>query len=271
MSKFSVLMSVYKGTKTKEFLEAIMSVLNQTLPPSEILLFRDGEVNDDLQEQIDLLANNYKNLIKYFPYEKNTGKGNMYIVGIEKAQNDIVCMMDSDDISLPNRFELQVTYLENHPELTFVGGQIEEFIGNKENIISKREVKLNHDEIKEVMKYRNACNHVTSCYRRKAVLDVGNYIEIYGFEDYFMFLRLMQKGYKFANIPETLVLARVSDMYARRGGMNYFKSVKTVTDFKYKNKIISYSEYLKILIMRFVLHVIIPNGLRKYIFKAFGR
>ena len=115
--KFSVLMSVYKNEKPEFFKQAVNSVIEQTLAPEEIILIRDGVVPAELQMAIDEYLSNYPQLFTYIPLEENKGLGNALMVGVEKARNELIARMDTDDISVPNRFEKQIRFMQENPEI----------------------------------------------------------------------------------------------------------------------------------------------------------
>ena len=63
-----------------------------------------------------------------------------HALAVAHAKYDWVAIMDADDIALPDRFEKQLAYIAEHPEVAVIGGQIEEFIDSPYNVIDKREV-----------------------------------------------------------------------------------------------------------------------------------
>lgn len=75
--------------------------------------------------------------------------------------------MDSDDVSLPTRFEEQLRYFQVNPEIDIVGGNITEFIGEENNIIGQRLVPVSNEAIREYMKERCAMNHVSVMYKKQ--------------------------------------------------------------------------------------------------------
>ncbi|HAN21284.1 MAG: hypothetical protein A2Y15_02245 [Clostridiales bacterium GWF2_36_10] len=271
MEPFSVLMSVYKNEKPDFFKTAMDSVLNQTVRPDEIILIRDGYVPEELQKVIDDYIHDTA-LFTYIPLEINGGLGNALKIGIEKSRNEIIARMDTDDISVHNRFELQLKCFEKNKELSVAGGQIEEFISDRCSIVGKRAVPLADYNIKKFLKKRNPLNHMSVMYKRSDVLTAGNYQELFFLEDYFLWCRMFLKGCKFVNVPETLIYARVGkEMYQRRGGYKYFKSWKVLERFKLKNRIISFFTYIVNLIERFIVQVMMPNKIRGWMFKRFAR
>ena len=119
-------MSVYKNDKPEWFEFAILSVINQTYKPDEIVLIRDGEVPDELNNKINELVKKFP-LIKLYVNEVNLGLGLTLQKGVNLCKNDLIARMDSDDISVNDRFESQIKFLQENPNCDIVGGQIEEF------------------------------------------------------------------------------------------------------------------------------------------------
>ena len=270
--KFSVLMSVYNGEKVDFFKEAIESVLNQTVVPDEIVLIRDGYVYAELQEAIDLYRLKFPNTFTYVPLETNKGLGIALNIGVSVARNDLVARMDTDDICLFDRFEKQLAYLENNPDVSVCGGQIQEFIYSKDKIEGERRVPEDHNKIASFIRSRNPFNHMTVMFRKSAVIRAGNYQDMHYVEDYYLWCRMLLNGCRFGNLRDVLVYARIGkDMYRRRGGYEYFKSWRRLEKFKKDNGITSFGRYVKTLILRFVVQVLTPNFLRGVIIKKFAR
>lgn len=269
--KFSVLMSVYKNESISNFINSMDSMLNQTVLPDEIILMRDGPIPEKLQSIVDNYVKNNR-IISYYPMKENKGLGWALNIGVKKAKYDYIARMDTDDIALPDRFEKQIKFMEENPEISVCGGQIFEFINNIDNKVGKREVPFDNNGICKFMKKRNAFNHMTVMFKKQDVLDAGNYVEMHLVEDYYLWCRMMIKGYKFANMPDVLVYAQTSEeMYQRRGGYKYFKSWKKIEQFKLKNKITGLKDYYSTLIMRFTVQVLMPNKVRGFVLKNFSR
>lgn len=270
---FSVLISVYKNDKAKDFDAALESItVSQTVKPSEVVLVVDGPVPEDINKVISQVEATNPGLYKVVRFEQNQGLGVALQKGIETATNEVVIRMDSDDIAVPDRFEKQIGFMDSHPEVAICGGQIEEFIDEESNIVGKRTVPCSDEEIRQYMKSRCPFNHMTVALRRSEVVRVGNYLPWFWNEDYYLWLRMMLAGCKFANLPETLVHVRVGkDMYARRGGMEYFKSEAKLQKFMWSNDIISYPRYSFNILVRLCVQVIMPNWLRGFVFQRLFR
>lgn len=240
--QFSVVMSVYRNdnpTYVKIALDSITSL--QIRKPDEVVLVVDGPVSDDLRLLIENRAEFDPDLYNVIWLPENKGLGNALRMGVDAARNEIIARMDSDDISVADRFENQIAYMEAHPECDIVGGQITEFIDQESNIVGKRTVPCESAEIYDYMKKRCPYNHMTVMMKKTAVLDAGNYLDWHYNEDYYLWIRMALKHAMFANLPDTLVNVRVgNDMYARRGGWKYFISEKKLQDYMLNNKMISW-------------------------------
>lgn len=273
MVNFSVVTSVYRNDKPEFVREALDSMLvNQAVKPSEIVLVQDGPVPSTLELLLFEYEKKYSDVIHMIRLEKNGGLGNALRLGVENALYDIVARMDSDDICLPDRFEKQLRYLEQHSECDIVGGQMTEFIGEASNIVGKRVVPEDNDAIYKFMKSRCALNHVTVMFRKKTVLRVGNYQDWFWNEDYYLWVRMMMAGCVFANLPDVLVNVRSGeDQYARRGGMKYFKSELGIQKLMFDNHLINRGGYFINVVKRLIVQLLLPNWLRGWVFRTFAR
>lgn len=273
MKQFSIITSLYKNDKSEFVRVALDSMLvEQTIKPTEIVLVRDGQVSDELESLLNEYDSRYPEVFNIIRLEQNGGLGNALKLGVEAAKYDIIARMDSDDICMPNRFELQLEYLLEHPETDIVGGQMTEFIGSSDNIVGTRVVPCTNKEIYEYMKNRCALNHVTVMFRKEAVLKAGNYQDWFWNEDYYLWIRMMIKNCQFANLPETLVNVRSgADQYARRGGRKYYESEKGIKKLQLENKMISNSEYYYFVAQRYIIQILMPNWLRGWVFRTFAR
>ena len=138
--------------------------------------------------------------------------------------------------------------------------------------MGQRVCPLTDAEIRDYMKARCALNHVAVMFRKSEVLRVGNYQDWFWNEDYFLWIRMLLGGCKFANLPDTLVNVRVGkDMYARRGGWKYFKSEASLQRYMWKHGVIGVCRYLYNVAIRFAVQVAMPNSVRGWVFRTFAR
>ena len=268
--KFSVSMCVYGRDNPAWFKTAVDSILNQTVPPSEVVLVVDGPVPDELDAVInEYAATPVFNVIRF---AENQGHGNARRAGLAACTNEYVALMDADDISAPDRFEKQLALLLADDALDIVGGNITEFMDTPDNVVAKREVASTDSEIKQYMKKRCPMNQMTVMFKKTSVDSVGGYIDWFCDEDYYLWLRMALADMKFANTPDVLVNVRVGrEMYRRRGGWKYFSSEAKLQRYMRKNGLIGLGTYLSNVAKRFIVQVLLPNRLRGWVFKKFAR
>lgn len=269
---FSVAMSVYRNDNAKHFDRALESITTlQTVKPSEIVLVVDGPIDDELNRVIEKYELLYP-IFKVMRLEKNGGLGNALKLAVENAGYEIIARMDSDDISLPTRFEQQLSYFEKDSSVDIVGGDISEFIGEEDNIVACRKVPTSDQKIKDYMRVRCPFNHVSVMYKKSAVLNAGGYLDLFWNEDYYLWIRMQLAGAKFANTGTILVNVRTgADMYARRGGKHYFQSEKYLQKFMLKHKMIGYPMYISNITKRWIVQRCLPNRVRGWVFRKFAR
>lgn len=271
--QFSIITSIYKNDKPEFVRIALDSMLvNQGVKPSEIVLVQDGPVPEKLSSLLLEYEMNYPTIMSVIRLKQNEGLGNALMLGVEAAKNEIVARMDSDDICIPNRFEIQLAYLKAHPEVDIVGGQMTEFVDTPDNIVGRRKVPLSNDEIYDYMKSRCALNHVTVMFRRSVVLKIGNYQDWFWNEDYYLWVRMMMARCKFANVTEVLVNVRSgANQYARRGGRKYYESEKGIKKLMLDNGLINRTEYFINVAQRYIIQILMPNRVRGWVYRTLAR
>ena len=264
-------MSVYKNDNTADFTDAVLSIYDQTCPPDEIILVIDGPISMVMYDAIEVLKQK-TGIMKIIPLEQNMGHAIARQTAIEIAKNDLCAVMDADDISLPDRFEMQLQAFENHPDVSVIGGFINEFIHTVDNVVGSRIVPECDIDIKNYMKSRCPMNLVTVMFKKNDIMNVGGYQDWYCEEDYYLWIRLALAGYKFYNIPESLVNVRVGEkMYQRRGGKKYFLSEARLQKYMFDHKLITYPRYIYNVLIRWIVQVAMPNKLRGWVFRKFAR
>lgn len=247
---FSVLISCYKNDSPEDLKIALKSIWDeQTVKPAEIIVVKDGPLTPDLNSVIADFSRTAP--VKEVPLEKNMGLGVALSIGIQKAGCEYIARMDSDDISLPDRFEKQLKYIEAHPETDLLGGAIDEFETDPEQIVSRRKLPLTNREIYRFIKRRSPFNHVTMFYRKQAILDVGNYQSFPNYEDYWLWSRCAVAGKIFANLPASLVKVRIGNgMLQRRRGLHFALSECKLAYKLHQIEILSFSCMLSNMLLR---------------------
>lgn len=248
MTDFSVLMAVYKGEKDSFLYESLESIYNQSIKPSEVVLIKDGELTAELNDVIEFFSNQYENLLVH-GYKKNKGLGYALDYGLRLCKNDIIFRCDSDDINVVDRFEKQIQILEE-TDAVIVGGSIEEFNLKPGDLKRLRELPEFNGDIQNFKSIRNPFNHMSVAFRKIAIENSGGYKDMPGYEDYYLWLRVLEK-YEGYNIQKVLVHARVgNDMISRRQGVDFMLKELRFQKQLLNDNLISKKIYVRNILMR---------------------
>jgi len=200
----SVVMAVYN--RECYVAQAVESILAQTLPDFEFLITDDGSTDRSLAILRDYAARDGRIRLWSGP---NQGKSKSRNELLDRARGEFIAVMDSDDVALPHRFERQVAFLREHPEVVCVGGSILEIDESGRELV----VTANppEDEIIQefMLKGHNKITHPTMMMCREAAMAVGGYREeMLHCEDLDLCLRLGERG-RLANLEEVLLRYRI--------------------------------------------------------------
>lgn len=238
MNELSVLMSLYHAEHPSNLNQCLDSLMKQTYQASEIILVLDGPIGDSLESVVQKWSQLLP--ISVVRLSSNVGLGKALSIGLKHCSNELVARMDTDDLCLPKRFELQVEMFKSDPYLSICGSNINEFEGEIDNIISHRKLPVTHSDILAFCPKANPFNHMTVMYKKTDVLKSGNYMDMPWMEDWYLWLRMLSSGCKGANIPESLVLARTGRaMIERRAGIKYIRSEWELTKIKISLSLVS--------------------------------
>lgn len=271
---FSVLMSVYNGEKPNWLDESLKSILNQTFLPNQIVIVKDGPLNNNLEEVLNSFLKNCPFEIKIIPLEKNYGLGYALSVGLTNCKNEFIARMDSDDICVFNRFERQLKLIIEGG-FDIVGANIEEFSIYPGDLQVYRKLPPTHLDIFKLSKYRNPFNHPTVMFRKSIVLNSGNYKADYlYFEDWHLFVRMIRHGAQVYNIQENLLFFRVNnklDVIKRRSGIKYFYYEFKFSKFLLQTKHINIFEWFFYVFTKLPLRLLPPYILKFIYYKVARR
>ena len=266
MNSFSVLLSVYYKENPSYLVQALDSVFSQTVRASQVVLVKDGILTPELDDVISDFQRRYPEL-ETVPLPHNSGLGKALDEGLKFCRYDIVARMDTDDISKPERFSKQISYLNEHPEVDVLGAWIEEFSDSPDSIRSVRRVPESNEQIYAFGKKRCPLNHPVVMFRKKAVDAVGGYQHFPLFEDYHLWVRMMLNGSHLHNLQESLLYMRNnSDLFKRRGGWSYMKKELKFERYLLDTGYIGFPCYLMNIGIRSITRMI-PNGMRSKVYK----
>ena len=205
--KVTVLMSVFNG---KEYLrEAIESILMQTFTDFDFIIIDDGSA-DETWETLTEYAGRDKR-IALFQNQENIGLTRSLNKGLKQAQGMYIARQDADDVSLPERLELEVRYLDENAEAVLVSSNVEiiDEMG-RTLIISDRA--CDPDLVAWWMLfYNHVAGHSAVLFRRKNAIEAGGYDPSVKYaQDYDLWLRLLGQG-DLAILSEVLLRWRLHD------------------------------------------------------------
>ncbi len=255
LSKYSVLMSVYKNDNARYLKMAIDSMLKQTIAPEQFIIVEDGPISEKLENVIAKYEHEYSSLFTIIRLKKNRGLGNALNHGIKICRNELIARMDADDISKPERCEKQLEYFKLHPETGIVGTQISEFIGAPGKIIASRVVPCDMDSIKKFSRKRSPFNHPTVMYRKSIINMLHGYSLYSRKEDLDFFIRAINYNVKVANLDEKLLLYRTSadNLQRRKSWINCKEYINIMYGF-YKKKYIGYLDLMYVVFGQLIMY-----------------
>lgn len=214
----SVLISVYKSEKPCYLDSSLESVIkNQTFKPNNVIIVEDGPLTTGLYDVISKWCNNPDVPITIIKNEVNMGLTKSLNRGLEYVNTDLVARMDSDDMARPNRFELQVKFFNENPNIDILGGAIHE-IDENGNDLCDRYYPLDHESVCKSICKANPIAHPTVMIRKR-VFDSGlKYNERFRTnQDLALWFDCILAGYKLANLRNVILLfRRQSSVYNRR-------------------------------------------------------
>lgn len=264
-------MSVYYKENPEHFRTSIESMINQTLKPDQIVIVKDGKLTAELNGVIDQYVSSYPGLFTIVPLKENVGLGLALNEGLKACRNELVARMDTDDISLPERCELQVNEFIKNKELTIVGTQIDEFNDDPSNIVSSRIVPINYDNIIKFSRRRNPFNHPSVMYRKSHVLNCGGYKNLRRNQDFDLFVRMINSGYKAININKSLLLFRANnDNLKRRKSWEKCKSNITIVYNFWRKGYSSFIDFIIVSISQIIVYFL-PSVIFNWFSKKFLR
>ncbi len=200
----SVVIPVFNTSKYLE--KAVDSVLGQSFTDFELLLLDDGSTDESSAILDRYQAADSRCIVHHW---RNRGIIATRNEGNRLARADIIILMDSDDICMPDRFAKQIRYLDENPDCVAVGSRIL-LIDSEDMPITVMGDKFSHDEIDStnISGVDASFFQPAVALRKSAVEQVGGYRAEYPCaEDFDLFLRLAEVG-RLANLPDVLLKYR---------------------------------------------------------------
>lgn len=231
--KVSVVLPVYN---CEQFIEAsVRSILGQSFTDFELILVNDGST-DSTPCILEKLAQLDDRLVLL--HQSNQGLVQSLNNGMMCARGGYIARMDADDISMPDRFFLQIEYLEKNMEVGIVGGQalVQDEAGN---IIGKINRPVSHDAAAIFLRYGCPLVHPTYMVRSIVYKTLGGYREVPGAEDLDFLTRAALHGYRLSNVDAcVLIYTRNLAGISSRLALQQMRNTRILLDNYRKNRVV---------------------------------
>lgn len=270
--KLAVLLPVYRKDAPDYLENSLTSILNQTFSDFRLMIGVDGPVGADLDEKLARVGEEPR--VEVVRFAENRGLACVLNDLLERAMRegfDYYARMDADDISLPHRFELQMAFLEAHPEIDVVGGAISE-IDEKGCSRNKTVVyPAGPDECRRFFARRNPHAHPAVVFRRSFFEKTGHAYrpEYRQNQDTMLWFDGLMHGTRHANIPDVVLLFRMTDSLfkKRRNGWQFAK--KQLADRKMINRGLRYGFRADLFAYAMFVLLVLPPSLKKLAYRIF--
>lgn len=198
MPKITVLMAAYNAA---DYIgQSIDSILGQTFKDFELLIIDDGSTDNT----VDIISNQKDQRIRLIQNPQNMGVSYSRNVALKEAQGEYLAIMDSDDIALPQRLEIQIQQFNNREELAAIGASA--YVINADGTLTK-EIMLpicDTNKLHASLLLYNSFVHSTMMIRLSVFKEMGGYPPYSIGEDYGFFSKIALK-YEVNNIPDILL------------------------------------------------------------------
>ena len=264
MLDYSVLMTVYKKDSPEFFLQSVESMLNQTVKTNDFVLVCDGDLTEELETAIRKAFIGNEVILNLVRLPQNVGLGQALHDGLPLCKNEWVARMDDDDIAHPDRCETELRFIEEHPGFSIVGSYVNEFDVDPTSPLRVKVVPTNNDEINKFSRRRNPFNHSTVMIRRDDIIKAGNYSTMRTNQDVDTWVRVLNNGFKGANIGRPLVDFRFDkNTYERRKEWKNIKLMMNVWKNFRRKHYCSFGDYLHVCFVQIVVFLM-PSRLLKW-------
>ena len=228
MPKVSILMCVYNGEA--HLREAVESILGQTFKDFELVIVEDGSTDSTWKILTEYAAQDSR--IVLIRNDKNLGLERSLNKGLAKTRGEYFARQDADDISLQNRIELQVKFLDSHLDISALGTSVD-FINEEGAFIWRHILPVDHESLKAKLLINNDMHHSTLMARRNILQNIGGYNEKIRYaEDYDLWWRFSCVGH-LACLPDILLQRRM-DNSPRISNLNRYQQLSSSQSISYR-------------------------------------
>lgn len=202
--KISVVMAVYNGGELLN--KTITSILHQTFEDYEFIIVDD--CSTDATRQV--VSSFGDSRIVLVCNETNIGQTKSLNIGLRVAKGKYIARIDAGDVSLPDRLQKQVEYMENHPDTIVLGTSAFRY-NEHGRILDVVHMPKSMSAIQQRIFFASPLVHISVLMRRKTINDLGGYDEDYHvLADFELWSRLIRNGYRLTSINDVLAGYMVS-------------------------------------------------------------
>ena len=219
--RVSVVMAIYNDDP--RFLEAaIRSVADQSFRDWELVI-SDDSTKSESAAVIERFKKELGDRLVYTHNEPRLGLAPSINQALSRSSGEFIARMDGDDICLPDRLERQVAYLESHPDVGILGGDIQIITEDSERL-TVRHYRCGRREIERTSFIRNPLAQPTVMMRRSVLDAIGVYDASFKkAEDYELWLRALKRSVVVENLGKVVLLYRVPKVEARKRDLPNWK------------------------------------------------
>ncbi len=276
VNSLAVIMSVYHAEEPQRLRNSLASLKKQTYNNFDVYLAKDGPLSPELDSVIDDFLKDKKFNLHVSEFNQNAGLAVRLNDLIEKLNGgyDFIARMDTDDISIENRFEKQINYLREHKHVDALGGSIIEVNSKGEYL---KEISYPPNNIAMLPKFvkRNVMGHVTVMFRSSYFKKAGVYpvtkrawnnnIAL-PVEDTLMWIEGLANNCNLVNLQEPLVyVTAAEDYFNRRTGFKL-----AFVEYQIRNQIVkrlNQPSHQYIYALLYLVARILPPSIKKIIWK----
>jgi len=241
LPKFSVVLNVYKNNRWESINAALMSLLDQLVRPSEILVISDGPSDVTFAwDSIFSFAGEMNVLIRLIELPVNLGLADSRNIGVDACSTEYIFNMDADDLCRPTRFQSSLPVLVDGAD--FVSSYIVEVDRFSGGFLKVRECVVGLVDRFPSNFVVSPINHVTLGYRRTTFESIGGYSSRRFLEDLELVGRMLLYRVNLIGIADVLVEVNVDDIEARRSGYIYFAEEVALLWRFYRSGLITFSQ-----------------------------
>lgn len=211
MYSLTVLICVHSADELHDelLIRALNSLAKQTYKNFETVILLDGcwDLTKKKIENANLPLS-----ITFYEKPKPEGLGIAKNFGLSKINTDLVAFLDGDDLYIETKLEKQINYFENNADVDFLGTHAFNLSYLSEDLydnIFDSNTNINHEDICSSIFGQNILTHGSMMIRKKCLDELGGYNNYLNIEDWNLWQRACQAGYKFHQLPERLYVLRL--------------------------------------------------------------